>query len=81
MDNIRDTYTLETLEKLSDNKTITYSILAFMPAMVKNKECTNGILVHQRKVVLTTTDIQIAKDVFKEFEQFYPSIQATIIFD
>lgn len=79
MDNIRDI--LERLESLEKDKAITYSIYAFMPCLVKDRECKKSVLAHRRKLVLTTTNIEIAKNVFKEFNQFNPSIQATIIFD
>lgn len=81
MDNIRDTFTLERLESLGKDKTINYAIYAFMPVMVKDKECRKSVLTHQRKLVFISTDIEIVKDVFKEFNHFSPSIQATIIFD
>ena len=80
MDNKKDTFILERLESLGKDKIITYSIYAYMPCMVKDREG-KSVLTHRRKIVLTTTNIEIAKDVFNEFNQFNPSIQATIIFD
>lgn len=84
MSEIKKTDLLEKLKDISENgEIVRYKVYAFLPKRKRVNYSGNVYrmeLQHARTAVYTTTDLDEAKQVFNEYESFYPAIEATIYF-
>lgn len=85
MSDIRKQQLLEKLKDIGENYAcVEYTIYAFLPKRKRtyhNGNVYREELQHVRTAVFTTSDLTEAKQVYDEYETFYPAIKATVLFD